>query len=166
MDSASPTINQLIELLDLKPLPNEGGFFKETYRLAQPQASLKKDKELATAIFYLVTKTSFSHLHRVRWDEVYHFYLGHACELITITEEGEFTLHVMGNGILSGQSPQLVVKAGTWQGTRLKGDGEFALLGCTVSPAFDFEDYEHGDRHLLLGKFPQHREYILKYTSE
>lgn len=122
------------------------------------------DRALLTAIYYLVTPESFSALHRVPQVEIFHFYFGDPVEMIQIDAQGELQKVVIGNDLLAGHLPQVVVTEGIWQGTRLLGEGKLALLGCTVSPGFEFEDFEMGTRKQMIALFPQHKSEIIRFT--
>lgn len=156
-----PEIAAIVDALNLVPLPQEGGLYAETYRSARilPTGSAGQEqagpRACATAIYYLVTPTRFSALHRVASTEIFHFYLGDPVHMLQLHPDGTATTHVIGSGISAGQRPQVVAPRGVWQGTRLAPGGRFALLGCTVSPGFDFADYEHGQRDALVRQYPQ-----------
>lgn len=159
------TADDIRAILGLEPLPNEGGFFAETYRATRriPDEALPAhpgDRVLATAIYYLITPGSFSAMHRVRSDEVFHFYMGDPVEILQLTPEGGGRIVTIGADLAAGERPQLVVPAGVWQGARLKDGGAWALLGTTVSPGFEFEDYEHGERAALIARYPAWRAAI------
>lgn len=167
------TAAEVIRLLGLAPLPREGGFFAETYRseLRFPAESLPpaygQPRHAGTAIYYLLTPETFSVLHRLRGDEVYHFYLGDPVELVCLgpaPDEGRVLR--LGQGLTAGDRPQAVVGAGLWQGSRLTPGGRWALLGTTMAPGFDFADYEHGERQPLLDLFPSFADRIRELTAE
>jgi predicted cupin superfamily sugar epimerase len=162
----SLTADDIIRLLDLKPLTIEGGFFRETYRspdeLARPQGS----RSLATAIYYLLTPETFSQMHRVPGEEIFHFYLGDPVEMLQIAADGAGEIVVMGTDIAAGMHPQHIVPGGFWQGARLRSGGKFALLGTTMAPGFDYADYESGKRDQLLERFPQHSDMLRVLTRE
>jgi predicted cupin superfamily sugar epimerase len=153
---------EVIKLLKLEPLPQEGGFYRETYRApAQVPAdalsgSYAGPRSLGTAIFYLLTSAhdSFSAIHRVPGDEMFHFYLGDPVEMYLLHSEGFSTRVVLGPDLQRGQQIQFVVPGGVWQGARLRSGGQFALLGTTMSPGFDPLDFELGHRDRLLQEFP------------
>lgn len=161
MKTSKTEAQSLIESLDLKPLPLEGGYFRETYR---SDRKIGGSKDVSTCIYFLLTDETFSAFHRLPSDEIWHFYSGDPVDLYTIDEGGQLTVHKLSSQIASGIAPQVVVKSGCWQAANLSEGGRFALLGCTVAPAFDFEDYEHGRRDHLLERFPQHRDEIMKLT--
>mgnify|MGYP001329071786 CR=1 FL=1 len=155
--------SEVIERLSLVPLAEEGGFFRQTYQSEDRLLTPQGERFYSTAIYYLVTPQSFSALHRLPGDEVFHFYQGEPVEMIQISSTGILTTVELGNS-LGTNEPQVVVPKNTWQGTRLKGDRGWALLGCTMSPGFDPKDYQHGDRAELLNQFPNLKKQILKYT--
>lgn len=170
----------IIQKLNLSPHPREGGFFREVYRSQEsiPIDSRKKrtqsntaDRNLATAIYYLITEKQFSRLHRLQSDEIFHFYLGDPVEMINISLQGQLETITLGPNLLSGEKVQHLVPADVWQGAKLQEGQEgtekdygFALLGCTVSPGFEYVDYEEGDRENLLKIFPQFKLEISKYS--
>ncbi len=148
----------VIALLGLKPLPREGGFYRETYRSADqiPNGVLPRfaqTKSACTAIYYLLTAETFSALHRLPTDEVYHFYLGDPIEMLQLLPDGTGRVVTLGNDLAAGQELQVVVPRGVWQGCTLKPGGAFGLLGTTVAPAFDFEDFDPGTE-ALAAEYP------------
>ena len=150
----------IIEKLKLVPLAGEGGYFRRTYAASEKMGA----RPCSTAIYYLVTPESFSSLHRLQQDEMFHFYLGDPVEMLQITSEGVRSLRTLGSDLSAGQEPQVLAPGKVWQGTRLVGDGKWALLGCTVSPGFEYADNEIPERAKLLELFPQHAEWITKFT--
>lgn len=161
--------DELIEMLKLEPLPEEGGFFRETYRAKGviPKEALPRhggERGYSTLIFYLVTPEDFSGLHRVKSDEIFHFYRGDPVKMIQIDVAGVLREVVLGSSFEDGHQLQTVVPHRTWQGTRLIEGGKWALMGCTVAPGFEFEDFETKTRAELIEDFPQYREVIELYT--
>ncbi len=167
------TATEMIRALDLEPLPEEGGFYRETFRDAlmldvKPAGRRLPLRRCAgTSILYLITRDSFSALHRVWQTEVFHYYKGDAAEFFLLDESGDGAVAVLGNEIEQGQQPQLAVPGGHWQGARLQGD-EFgwSLMGATVAPGFEFEDFQLADRAELLASHPRFSERIGRYTRE
>lgn len=163
------TAEEIIRVLDLKQLPGEGGFYRETWRSAHslPPSVLPEgyynDHVLDTCIFYLITPETFSEMHKLPGPEIWHFYLGDPAEQIRISPDGEITETVLGQDITQNHQLQAVVPANTWQGTRLAADGKFALFGTTMSPGFEFSDYMPGNREELLHKYPHQKTIIQKY---
>ena len=159
----------IIRLLNLAPHP-EGGYFSESYRSADLiagealAARYTGPRRAGTAIYYLLTPGTFSELHRVASDEIFHFYLGDPVEMLQLWPDGSSRRLLIGTNLAAGIRPQLVVPHGVWQGSRLVPGGKLALLGCTVSPGFEYADYESGPRAALLEQYPESRELILALT--
>ncbi|MFO0822862.1 MAG: cupin domain-containing protein [Gemmataceae bacterium] len=163
------TADDVIRALNLQPHPVEGGFFRETYRTAAslPAGTLPTHgaaRSVSTAIYYLLKPGHVSELHVLPGDEVFHFYLGSPVQMLQLWPDGSAKQVVLGSDFMAGQVPQLVVPAGVWQGTRLLGDGGFALLGCTMAPGFDYADYRGASRAELLAKWPAHEDEITRLT--
>jgi predicted cupin superfamily sugar epimerase len=169
-DEAMPTADELIRFLHLEPLPREGGWYCETYRSslhlsAEVLATLYRDaRSASTAIYYLLTPDTFSALHRLPTDEVFHFYLGDPVEMLQLGPNPEDCGRIitLGPDILAGQHVQTVVPAGIWQGSVLRAGGVFALMGTTMAPGFDFADYEAADGDALIAVFPNFAESIIR----
>ena len=121
-------------------------------------------RNACTAIYYLLTPNTFSELHRLATDEVFHFYTGTPVRMLQLFPDGRALEVVLGPDVLAGQQPQVIVPQGVWQGSLLEPGGDFALLGCTVAPGFDYADYETGDRAALLAQYPQQRTLIERLT--
>ena len=164
------TAQEIIERLGLRPHPDEGGFFAETYRaqerLAAPALHPRYGgpRTVSTAIYYLLTPDTVSALHRLASDEVFHFYLGDPVEMLHLLPDGAQRTLTLGQDLIAGMVPQVVVPAGVWQGARLVAGGKWALLGCTVAPGFEFADYEHGRRQPLARAYPGARDLIVALT--
>lgn len=161
-------VHELIDRLDLRPHP-EGGFFRETYRsdeLLAADLSSRYDgsRPLSTAIYFLITRDSFSAMHRLASDEAFHFYLGDPLVMLQLHADGTGREVLIGNDVAAGQVPQVIVPRGVWQGTRLLDGGTYALLGTTVAPGFDFADFEFADRDDLLNRYGDHAERIGQLT--
>ncbi|HMQ06273.1 MAG TPA: cupin domain-containing protein [Saprospiraceae bacterium] len=152
---------QIIEALELKPLTFEGGYYRQTYRSEeQVEAAHLPERYgghryFSTAIYYLLTPETFSSLHLLKTDEIFHFYAGDPIEMLLLHEAGSGEVITIGNDILNGLRPQIVVPKGTWQGSRLKDGGSFALLGATMSPGFDMADFATPNKEFLLSQYPQ-----------
>ncbi|MEO5618872.1 MAG: cupin domain-containing protein [Candidatus Eisenbacteria bacterium] len=157
-------------LLRLEAHPLEGGFYAETWRgsLEIPGASLGAanhgPRSIGTAIYYLFTPETGSSMHRLRWDEIFHFYLGDPVEMLLLEPGREGCVATLGTDLRAGQRPQLVVTAGVWQGARLAAGGRVALLGTTMAPGFDPADFEHGRRTELVADWPRHSAAITALT--
>ena len=164
------TPDQIKAMLHLKPHPEEGGYFAETYRSTEyiPEGVLPKRykgiRSYATAIYYLLTPETLSAMHRLQSDEIFHFYLGDPVEMLQLWPDGSGRILILGPDILSGMQPQVIVPGGIWQGLRLLYAETFAFLGTTVSPGFEFSDYESGWRDVLVEAYPKFRDLIIALT--
>ncbi len=157
----------IIEKLDLQPHP-EGGYFKETYRshgeIDTLKESYKGNRNYSTCIYFLLTSDTFSAFHRIKQDEIWHFYDGSPIRLHTISSTGVHSEFVIGRDFDKGQVPQLVVPGGDWFAASVVGEDNYALVGCTVAPGFHFDDFELPTRKELISKFPKHKEVITALT--
>ena len=164
------TAEEVRKLLKLEPLAHEGGIYAETYRSTHtlPKEVLSKctagDRSLSTAIYYMLTPDTFSAMHRLKGDEVYHFYLGDPVEMLQLKPDGTAEAILLGQNIGGGMRLQQVVRGGTWQGSRLAPGGKFALLGTTMSPGFDPADFELGNRDQLSTAYPMYSPLIAMLT--
>ena len=146
--------DEIKKLLNLEPHPVEGGFFRRTYTAAGTIDLARGKRAVGTAIYYLLEPGTFSEMHVLDSDEMFHFYLGDAVEMLQLFPDGRCAVVTLGPDLEAGQQVQVVVPAGVWQGTRLVGDGKVALLGCTVTPGFDFADYRNAGFAELVEKWP------------
>jgi predicted cupin superfamily sugar epimerase len=160
------SIETIVAKLDLKPHP-EGGYFKETYRSSGVINSVSLDaryngeRNYSTCIYFLLTSDNFSAFHRIKQDEIWHFYDGSPIRLHMITEAGVHTEHIIGKNISHGELPQFVVPGGCWFASEVLNKNSYSLTGCTVSPGFSFEDFELKFRKELTALFP-HLESIIE----
>ncbi|MCH8876445.1 MAG: cupin domain-containing protein [Chloroflexi bacterium] len=162
------TAEEIIGVLKLRPLPVEGGLYRQTYVASEEIGAealairYGRTKSLCTAIYYLLTDQpqSFSALHRLPTDEVYHFYLGDPVEMLLLHPEGRSEVIVLGQDLLAGQFVQHVVPAGVWMGSRVFEGGQFALLGTTMAPGYDDLDYEGGNAEELERQYPERASLI------
>lgn len=162
------TAQSYIQALQLQPHP-EGGFFSESYRSAQTMALSApgggtQQRNVCTAIYFLLEAGNFSAFHRIQSDEIWHFYAGQALEVLELLPDGQLCCTRLGSDILRGEIPQYVVPANTWFASRVAEGGTFSLVGCTVAPGFDFADFRLARRQELLEIFPQHRQVITELT--
>lgn len=162
--------DKLIELLHLRPHDREGGWFTETYRCSDTldagvlPARYGSARAVCTAIYYLIRPHECSTLHRLQSDEIFHFYAGSPVTMLQLGPAGGRVVTI-GNDLAAGQQPQVVVERGIWQGSCLAAGGDYALLGCTVSPGFDYADYESGDRTELTARYPEFADLIRRLTK-
>lgn len=166
------SVQEVIDSLSLIPHPEEGGFFVETHRSDEKVATdalpSRYDGERChgTAIYYLLTPETYSHMHRLKSDEIFHFYLGDPCEMTQLHPDGSGEVVTLGSDLAAGQRPQVIVPRHSWQGMRLLPGGSFGLMGCTVAPGFEFVDYDHGTRDALLEQYPDFSEQIIRLTHK
>ena len=158
------TAEEIKALLKLEPHPVEGGWYRRTYTSEVSVALLRGVRPYGTAIYYLLEEGTFSEMHMVASDEIFHFYLGDPVEMLLLYPDGGSALLTLGPDLAAGQQPQILVPAGVWQGERLLEGGKVALLGCTVTPGFDFADYRSGSYAELAAKWPAEAERIRKLT--
>jgi uncharacterized protein len=160
-----------IQKLALEAHP-EGGFYRQTYKadLVLPREALPPQftgsRAASTAIYFLLQGKSFSAFHRLRSDELWHFYVGAPVLVHAIGETGEYSKILLGSDQDAGEVFQATVKAGCWFASHVKDGKSFALVGCTVAPGFDFDDFELAKREELTRLYPQHRELIEKFTRD
>lgn len=159
------TSQQIISALELARHP-EGGWFRESYRSGKtvPAAALPEGfpgpRAFCTSIYFLLERGDISALHRIRSDELWHFHAGATLTVHAITPCGERLQMPLGSDLASGSSFQAMVPAGCWFGAEVTGIGDYSLVGCTVSPGFDFEDFDMGNAEVLLRQYPQHADVI------
>lgn len=153
--SVHMTAGEIKALLNLKPHPKEGGSFRRTYTSGVSVDLSRGTRPAGTAIYYLLELGTFSEMHVLDSDEIFHFYLGDPVEMLQLHPGGRSEVINLGPDLKAGQHVQLVVPAGVWQGTRLIGEGKVALLGCTVTPGFDFADYRNASYTELVEKWPE-----------
>lgn len=145
---------QIIEYYNMKPLPKEGGYFCEGQR----------NGCISSTILYLITKDSFSRMHKLPKEEVYHFYMGDPVEQLQLLPDGTGKVIRLGQDILCGEYIQYSAPADCWHGTRLADGGEWALMGATLAPAWDDSDYTDGAREELILRWPGFEKEILRRT--
>jgi len=160
-----------IERLGLKPHP-EGGYFRETYRAAETiarehlPARFSGARSFSTAIYFLLEGRDFSALHRIRQDEMWHFYDGCPLRVSSISPERRLSVVRLGRDVQAGEVLQAVVPAGYFFGARPSDPDSYSLVGCTVAPGFDFADFELPTRGELVARFPQHAAVVNDLTRD
>lgn len=158
------TADEIKTLLKLEPHPVEGGHFRRTYTSKLSLDTERGQRPAGTAIYYLLEPGTFSEMHLLASDELFHFYLGDPVEMLQLWPNGRSEVVILGPDLRAGQHVQLPVPAGVWQGTRLIGDGRVALLGCSVVPGFDFADYTRGSYAALAAGWPAESNRIRALT--
>jgi predicted cupin superfamily sugar epimerase len=166
MSAPNPAAAELIARLHLQPLPHEGGFFARTWTSRE---TLPNGRPLGTAIYFLLTPESFSALHRLDADELWHFHGGDRTEHVQLTLDDPrqpLRLTTLGNNPAAGEIPQLSVPAGTCQGARLTSTAHhgWALVSCTMSPGWDENGFELCSRASVAAQFPAHAALISAFT--
>ena len=162
-------VQDIIGRLGLQPHP-EGGYFKEIYRADESVVAdnlpdrYSGARSMSTSIFYLLTADTFSTMHRVKSDEMFHFYLGDPVEQLHLRQDGSSQVIHLGQNLMGDERLQSLVRRGVWQGARLIDGGKYALLGATVAPGFDFADYEEGTKEALCSQYPDMTAMICKLT--
>lgn len=163
------TVQQLIDRYSLQPHP-EGGWYAETYRsdlripVLSSEHGSNAERNCSTAIYFLLESGNFSAFHRIRSDECWHFYAGGPLDIYEFTESGQLIITPLGADLKNGSIFQYVVKAGRWFASRPANGTEFSFVGCTVSPGFDFADFELADSAKLTARYPQYSSVIHELT--
>lgn len=142
----------------------EGGSFCEYYRSPLLVDTAKGKRNSCTGIYFLLEQGQFSAFHRIASDELWHFYGGASLQVFELEQGGELNIHTLGNQPDLGQQLQCVIKAGNWFASAPAPGSAYSLCGCTVSPGFDYADFELADRQALIGQFPQHQVLIQSLT--
>lgn len=154
----------LIARLGLQPHP-EGGHYRETWRADERlhRPALGVERAAGTAIYYMLSGDAFSAWHRIRSDEIWHFYAGGTLLVHVLDEAGGLTTHRLGNALADDAAAfQAVVPANCWFAAERVSAARYTLVGCTVAPGFDFADFELADAARLAAEFPAHAELIAK----
>ena len=166
------TADKVKEILGLVKHPREGGWYVRTWESEEFVAATAFDdgryegaRRTSTAIYYLLEPGTFSEMHVLKSDEIFHHYMGGAVEMLQLFADGRSERVVIGKDLEAGERPQCVVRTGVWQGSRLLKAEGWALLGCTVSPGFEFMDYEDASAEELVAKWPGEAEMIRALTN-
>lgn len=152
-----------INYLELAPHP-EGGFYNSTYRSNLTTACPQGERPLYTSIYFLLRSEDVSHFHRLQSDEIWYFHGGSSLTVHMITQEGQYQEVALGLAIEKGEVPQFNVPKHTIFGSSVKAANTFSLVGCMVSPGFDFADFELFNQQELLEEYPEYQEIIKKLT--
>jgi len=161
-------VDYWITHLGLLPHP-EGGYYKETYRSSEMITSpalpdrYDGDRHFSTAIYFLLRSEDRSVFHRIKSDELWHFYQGSTL-LIYVLQQNELQILRLGSDLEKGEALQVVIPANSWFGALVEKQESFALCGCTVAPGFDFNDFEMAQQEDLLALYPNNREIIKRLT--
>ena len=159
-----------INKLGLKSHP-EGGFYREVYRSEEVMENGKLPKRysgernFSTSIYFLLNKEQISTFHKLKSDEIWHFYTGSPLKIHIITQDGIYKVMKLGIDLSNGENLQIVIPHNNWFAAELLDKSSFSLIGCTVSPGFDFNDFIIGKRKYLTQLFPQHKDLIERLTN-
>ena len=157
--------DQLIQQFNLEPHP-EGGWYKQTYKSNEEIVAdalpkrFRGSRAFSTAIYFLLEQGNFSAFHRIKSDECWHFYAGDPLLIYIIKQSGELEIISLGNDLEKGQAFQFVVPANCWFASRPAPGSEYCFVGCTVSPGFEFADFELAEVNTLVKMYPQHKAII------
>lgn len=163
------TAREIIKKLNLIPLPQEGGYYRETFRsehlIAAPYSNdnNKPERNLSTCIYYLLTSEVFSEFHSLPTEELFHFYCGSSVTFVILKGEGA-SIQTLGTNIKANEVPQLIIPKNTYFAAYLD-KGSYALMGTTMSPGFDFNDYRSGNRDELIQLYPKAEDFIKMLTK-
>ncbi len=163
------TANDIINFLKLIEHP-EGGYFREIYRSecvinqGHVNGEINSKRNFSTSIYYLLESGQISKFHRLKSDEIWHFYSGSPLLLYIIDDCGELTVHHLGIDLNNGDIPQILCPAGYWFGAEVLEKNSYSFVGCTVSPGFDYKDFELANREKLISEYPKHTSIITKMT--
>ena len=180
MNSERLTAHELKQLLNLRPHPREGGWFVQMYKASETispenfaDGRYKEPRHTGTAIYYLLEPGTFSEMHVLASDEIFHHYAGDAVEMLQLHPDGSSRRVLIGKDLRAGERPQVVVERGVWQGSRLLASAQqtadaygWALLGCTVNPGFEYVDYHSAPRAELVKRWPGESDMITALTRE
>ncbi|WP_323758020.1 cupin domain-containing protein [Roseivirga sp.] len=163
------TAEYYIEKLNLLAHP-EGGYYAENYR---SEESIKKSalpnhypsaRTFGTSIYFLLTPNSVSNFHRLNSDEIWHFHDGGGACIHMLSPGGNLVSKTIGKDLEKGEQFQVVIPKHHWFAAEII-RGDFILVGCTVSPGFEFEDFELADRSTLASAYPDHKTLIKRFTK-
>ena len=161
-------VKELVDKLNLQPHP-EGGYFAETYRSSLQLNELEGftgSRSCSTGIYFLLTDGNISHLHKIKSDEMWHFYSGSPLRVVMLEDNGAISEKRLGQNMEAGEVFQFVVPKGVWFGAEVIDVGEYSFVGCTVAPGFDFSDFELANKNNMIDKFPMHKDFLSKFCIE
>ncbi len=162
---------QWIDKLGLHDHP-EGGYFKETYRSHEkiPQrdlpANYQGDRNFSTAIYFLLKEEEFSAFHRLKGDELWHYHAGDPLEIFVINPDGNLEKYYLGPQLDAGEQPQAIIFKNQWFAARVNNPTGYTLMSCTMTPGFEFADFEMAKEVELIRQYPHHRELIKRLTRQ
>ena len=162
------TAEDIIKHMELTRHP-EGGYYKEFYKSPKlcslQEEGSKQLQRTATSIYFLLTSADISAFHRLKFDEIWYYHYGSPLDIYMIDQEGELCIKRLGVKLIKGEEPQILVPAGTIFGAKCCDDKAYTMLGCMVTPGFDFGDFELITRTELLALYPRYHDVIMKLTN-
>ena len=166
-----PKVKFYIDKLGLQKHP-EGGYYKEIYR--SDEIILKENlpgrydgnRNFLTSIYFLLEEGSISLFHKIKSDEIWHFYDGSAIKIYTLKNDGELSVDFLGKNLDDGEMFQVIIEKGNWFCAEVVNKKSFVLAGCMVAPGFDFDDFKLAERNELIKNFPVHKKLIERFTKE
>ncbi len=156
--------SEIVNLLGLKELPEEGGYFAKTYQSPLEILINEEKRSIGDAIYYLITEEQFSGLHKLKCEEMWHFYAGDPIEMV-IYSENEIHIQELGNTDFKVHKPQVMIKANHWQGAKLKKGGKWALLGTNAFPGYEHSDFMLGKVEMFQDLNSVNFEILKKYIK-
>jgi len=172
MSKNNQLVQHLLDSLQLLPHPEGGGFYKEVYRSEGiiPKIALSEkfsgDRSYCTSIYFLLTSEDFSPFHKIQQDEIYHFHGGSSISVHVLNKKGNYTKYKVGMDVQNGEQPQLVIPAECWFASNVETEDSYSLVGCTVAPGFNFDDFEVAKRKILSEQYPEFQDIIYRFTRE
>ncbi|MBE9222913.1 cupin domain-containing protein [Cyanobacterium stanieri LEGE 03274] len=158
-----------IKKLNLQKHP-EGGYYRETYRSDDTISNnglsnrATQPRNCSTAIYYLLSGKEFSAFHRLKSDEIFHFYSGAPLQVHILTQSGAYKSILLGDTEAENPTFQLIINQGDWFASEVSQANSYSLIGCTVSPGFDFTDFELATSEKLINQYPHHQQLIKRLT--
>jgi len=161
----------IVESLNLSAHP-EGGYFSEVYRSEEMlniddlPGRYNSSRTFSTSIYYMLVENQISHFHRLKSDETWHFYFGSPVIIHCLSPDGIYNKVKIGCQFTHNIFPQFTIKKGIWFAAEIEDKTSFALIGCTVAPGFEYDDFELGKRNSLINQFPLYKGIISFFTKE
>jgi uncharacterized protein len=162
---------KIIESLNLNAHP-EGGFFREIYRSDETLSNktlpvrYTSQRTFSTSIYYMLVENQISHFHCLKSDETWHYYTGSQVIIHCLEPDGTYNQIKIGCQFENSIFPQFTIKKGTWFAAEIEDKNSYSLIGCTVAPGFEYDDFELGNRNSLFEQFPNHKELITRFTKD
>lgn len=163
--------NEIVKFFKMLPHP-EGGYYREVYRSEEIikkdflPGRYNEDRAFSTSIYYMLAGEQISHFHKLKSDEIWHFYLGSHLIIHMLDHKSGYEKIQVGNNLTNGEIPQLIIQKEKYFAAEVSDKNSFSLIGCTVSPGFDFNDFEFGTEEILISSFPEYTELIKRFCKK